>query len=73
MSSKRDGDNKPAGEATGDGARQRKEQEADLRGNRDGDPQRGGRLPDSDVDTGDEPRPADDSARSGIPSRSFNL
>lgn len=41
MSSKRDGGNKSTGEAAGHTRRQ-KEQEADLRGNRDGDPQRGG-------------------------------
>lgn len=51
-----------------------RESPEDRRGDRDGDPQRGGRLPSADSGTEeDEPRPADDSARGGIPSRSFNL
>ena len=49
------------------------ERAADRLGDMKGDPQRGGRLPEDEVDTGDEPRPADEDARSGIPSRSFNL
>jgi len=51
----------------------RREHEADELGDMRGDAQRGGRLPTDEVDTGDAPRPADDDARSGIPSRSFNL
>lgn len=50
-----------------------KESEADRLGDRDGDPQRGGRLPTAEADTGHGPRPADESARAGIPSRSFDL
>jgi hypothetical protein len=51
-----------------------RESPEDRRGDRDGDPQRGGRLPAADAGAGDdEPRPADDAARGGIPSRSFNL
>ncbi len=50
-----------------------REQAADRLGDMKGDPQRGGRLPEDGIDTGDEPRPADESARAGIPSRSFNL
>lgn len=50
-----------------------RESEVDRQGDQSGDPQRGGRLPSAQGDKSDEPRPADDSARSGIPSRSFNL
>lgn len=46
---------------------------ADRLGDMSGDPQRGGRLPEAENDAGDEPRPADEDAKSGIPSRSFNL
>jgi hypothetical protein len=45
----------------------------DRRGDQAGDAQRGGRLPTADGDDDREPRPADEAARSGIPSRSFNL
>ena len=51
-----------------------RESPEDRRGDRDGDPQRGGRLPTAGAGAGDdEPRPADEEARGGIPSRSFNL
>jgi hypothetical protein len=50
-----------------------RERAADRLGDMKGDPQRGGRLPDDEIDTGDKPRPADEDARSGIPSRTFNL
>lgn len=52
-----------------------RESEADRLGDRDGDPQRGGRLPSAKGDDSDEagPRPADERARAGIPSRSFDL
>ena len=50
------------------------ESQADRRGDQAGDAQRGGRLPTAEGDSADsEPRPADERARSGIPSRSFNL
>ena len=48
-------------------------EQADRLGDQAGDPQRGGRLPTAEGDGSDEPRPADESARSGIPSKSFNL
>jgi hypothetical protein len=51
----------------------RKEQEADRLGDMSGDAQRGGRLPNDEVDTGKEPRPADKDAHDGIPSKTFNL
>ncbi len=60
------------GETSGDEVA-RREHEADALGDMRGDAQRGGRLPTDEVDTGDAPRPADGDARSGIPSRSFNL
>lgn len=43
-------------------------------GDRNGDPQRGGRPAANERDdSAKEPRPADESARKDIPSRSFNL
>ncbi len=45
----------------------------DRLGDMSGDPQRGGRLPQPEAEAGNKPRPADESARSGIPSRSFDL
>lgn len=48
-------------------------EQADREGDISGDPQRGGRMPSAEGDSSDEPRPADDSAKSAIPSRSFNL
>lgn len=52
---------------------EREREHADRLGNRNGDPQRGGRLPTAESEAGDEPRPADEDAKSAIPSRSFNL
>jgi|GEM_PF-4177631 len=48
-------------------------QAADRIGDMGGDPQRGGRTPEEGEESGDGPRPADESARSAIPSRTFNL
>lgn len=56
-----------------DDSKKTDEQNADRQGDIAGDPQRGGRLPTAEGDKGDEPRPADESARSAIPSKSFNL
>lgn len=50
-----------------------KDRAADVAGNEAGDALRGGRLPDPEADTNKGPRPADDSAHSAIPSRSFDL
>lgn len=60
-------------DCAGDELRAREAPE-DRRGDQAGDPQRGGRLPRAEDGSGDdEPRPADEAARAGIPSRSFNL
>jgi hypothetical protein len=67
-----DSSRQPGG-SPADSDAKRREHEADKLGDMRGDTQRGGRLPSDEVDTGDAPRPADGDAKSGIPSRSFNL
>lgn len=51
----------------------RKDRAEDRIGDMSGDAQRGGRPSENDADTGKPPRPADEAAHEGIPSRSFNL
>ena len=66
-------DKRPTDAACDDEALRARESEADRQGDQAGDAQRGGRLPSAEGQDDEAPRPADEHARSGIPSRSFNL